>query len=259
MYSNGTHQAQQYIEKLKKNGDLIDIYSNEWLEKNYKDNKSIIKYIKKFEKKEGNEYIGHMLIIHLADESDEALNELLSLYKPLENIITKKSRSQHTGHNPDFLFINLYTKQILAAGLGRKNRIFLLDAETGNSIEYNTQALRISANDIFTNKNKSFYEEFIALDPLEVVTELISSLEELGSALFANASVRNRDEIEEILETSPDEDGYYFVGVSEYTKEELEEELEEIDRTTDSMYEAIETIQRYFPNASIGDLNTGDY
>jgi DNA mismatch repair ATPase MutS len=112
---------------------------------------------------------------------------------------------------------------------------------------------------VFSTTNHSYYGKFVSLDALGIVTEIISALEQLGVALFAHASSRNRDEIEEILETKPNKDGYYMCDGSEISKEELEDELDEIDNALDSMDEAINVIQKYFPNAEIGELNTGDY
>jgi hypothetical protein len=251
MYTNAAPEVINFISEQKKNGDLLDIYSNEWLEKRYKGSKYIKNEINAFIKKEGIKFIGHMLIIHLADESEENLNKFISIYKPFENVLSAKNIFGYSTHNPDFIFVNLHTKQILAAGLGRKNRLFLVDVESEESIDYDSEGFKISASDIFTNKNKSYYEKFIALDCLDIVTEIISALEKLGVSLFSYASCRNKDEIEEILETSPNEDGYYTIDRSDVSKEELEDELDEIESSLNSIYEAIQDIQQYFPNAEV--------
>jgi hypothetical protein len=258
MYSNGTLKVQNYINRMKNDGDLIDIYSHEWLNEKYKDDEYVLERIKELEIKNKSDFIGHMLIVHLADETNESLNELLSLYKPLKNVINAQGEFGYTKHNPDFLFINLYTKQILATGLGRKNRLFLIDVESNANIELRRPSLRTSASQIFHN-NENYYENFTSLDALDIVSEIIVSLEKLGIALFEYAHCRNRNEIEDILQTKPNKDGYYFIDDLELTKEELENELDEIDSALNSMDEAIEVIQDYFQHAEIGELNTGDY
>jgi len=85
MTKNSLSKAEKYINKQKQDGDLIDFYSKEFISNNttgYDIDDFLI-----IEKKYGNNFYGHMLILHLVDESDEAINELIDLYKPFENLL----------------------------------------------------------------------------------------------------------------------------------------------------------------------------
>jgi hypothetical protein len=149
-------KAETYIDKMKAKGDLIDIYSREFISKNTSDYN--LEDLLEVEKKYGKDFYGHMLILHLLDESDSAINELIELYKPFENLLNAKNILGYTKHNPDFIFINLITKQILCAGLGRKNRLFLIDLETVESVEYSHSHFPISSTSIFTDKNRTYFK-----------------------------------------------------------------------------------------------------
>jgi hypothetical protein len=251
-------KAEIYIDKMKADGDLIDIYSKEFISKNTTDYD--IEDLLEVEKKYGKDFYGHMLILHLVDESDSAINELIEIYKPFENVLNAKNRFGDIKHNPDFLFINLNTKQILSAGLGRKNGLFLTDVESNQVIEYTHRDYNISAAAIFANKNKTYYEKFTALDKLDAVTSLISALEELGQALYDHARCRFvLEQIEEIKETASFKDGIYFYEGEEISEEELNDEIDQNNSANERMDDAIQVIKSFFPNAEIGEFNTGDY
>jgi hypothetical protein len=250
--------VQIYIDKLKAGGDLIDIYSKEFISKNTTDYD--LEDLLQVEKNHGKDFYGHMLILQLVDESDEAIHELIKIYKPFENVLNAKNRFGDIKHNPDFLFINLSTKQILSAGLGRKNRLFLTDVESNQAIEYSHRDHNISASAIFAKKNKTYYEKFTALDELNMVTRLVSALEELGEALHDHARCRFvLEQIEEIKETASFKDGIYFYEGEEISEEELNDEIDENNSANERMDDAIQVIKFFFPNAEIGELNTGDY
>jgi hypothetical protein len=202
-------RAEIYIDKMKAGGDLIDIYSKEFISKNTTDYN--LEDLLQVEKSHGKDIYGHMLILHLVDESDAAINELIEIYKPFENVLNAKNRFGDINHNPDFLFINLNTKQILSVGLGRKNRLFLTDVESNQVINYSHREHNISAEAIFCKKNKTYFEIFTALDEFDMVTRLISALEELGEALYDHARCRFvLEQIGEIQETAVFKDGIYF-------------------------------------------------
>jgi len=187
--------------------------------------------------------------------------KIKSFYQPLENLIDCPSwHPSANKHNPNFLFINLHTKQILCAGLGRKNRLFLIDAETNDSIEYKLNHLNISSSKIFNKRNSTYFDSFTKLDPLKFVYHLISTLEELGIAFYAHASCEfDSFQVGELLTEKPNSDGKYVLYGSEYDKEELESMAQESDDAEDDIQSAKSTLQEYFPEIEIGELNTGDY
>ena len=258
MYTNAAPDVIKFIDEQKKNGNLIDIYSDEWQKKQHIKFEFYRKNLQTFEKKNGYSYKGHMLVLLLNNEN---IDQIRSLYKPLEDQINSPSIfSDANNHNPDFLFINLFTKQILCAGLGKKNRLFLIDAETSASIDYNLNHLNISASKVFNNKNSTYFESFTKLDPLNFVYQLISTLEELGLAFYAHASCEfDSFQVGELLAEKPNSDGKYIRYGSEYDKEELELMAQESDDAEDDIQSAKSTLEEYFPEIDIGELNTGDY
>jgi len=144
--------------------------------------------------------------------------------------------------------------------LGRKNRLFLIDLDSSESVEYSSVNFPISSSSIFTDKNKTYYNKFTSLDRLGIVTELLSALEDLGVALHDQARCRfSLDQIDEIKETSLFKDGNYYYEGEEISEEELDDEADELNSAFERMDSAIETIQKYFPNAEISDFNTGNY
>jgi len=258
MYTNGTAEAINFIEIQKKNGNLIDLYSDEWLKKHVPKTNYYFKEIQTFEKKHGNAFKEHMLILLLDRENTD---QIRSLYKPLENLIDSPTIYSGTNsHNPDFIFINLFTKQILCAGLGRKNRLFLIDAETEDNIEHSSPHLNLSASKIFSNQNTSYFKNFTKLDPINIVYQLISALEDLGIAFYAHASCAlDSFQVGELLTEKTNSDGKYILYGSEYDKDELESMAQESDEAEEDIQSAESTLQEYFPEIDIGELNTGDY
>lgn len=96
-------KAEIYIDKMKANGDLIDIYSKEFISKNTTSYE--VDDLLQVEKEHGKDFYGHMLILHLVDESDAAINELIDLYKPFANLLNSKNIFGNTNHNPDFFLL----------------------------------------------------------------------------------------------------------------------------------------------------------
>ena len=98
MYTNAAPYVLNFIDEQKKNGNLIDIYSEEWLKKNVDEKNYYFKDLKTFGKKHGNSYKGHMLILLLTKDNTD---QIRSLYKPLEDLIDSPSiYSGINKHNP---------------------------------------------------------------------------------------------------------------------------------------------------------------
>lgn len=263
--TKGTKKAEDLLERLRQEGDLVDVYSHSFFERQpTRDEDPEAPFARngmdEVEELEndpdsGTYPMGHLLFIFLDDYRAEIHEELVRLYPPLGYVIRSDK------HKPDFLILNLYTRQILCVGLGRKNRLFVIDAESDRTI--NAFGL-ISAED-----DTNYMDRFMEHDCYEVVYDLIVALYRLGDAMYRyDNHLCVLEEVEYSLECQPNEDGYYYLRdlggkiIDEeelYTREDLEMMREEM-----AEYEAIETesmkmINCFFPQCERGELNTGDY
>jgi hypothetical protein len=229
---------------LKKEGLLVDVYSQEWFDTRQENGDFPRCLLSNLEDEYSPEYFNHLLIIYLDQYKDGYYDRLVSAIPCLGAIINDSH------HKPDFLFINLKVNKILCIGLGRKNRIFVIDGETNNSVN----AFGITSGD------EEFMDEFTKYDHLEVVNDFVNALDSLGEAFFAFDSLpSNPDEIYGALQSEPDEEGYYHLDWDDesYTREDLEGFLAEQDQQLEIMRECENIIHIFFPDAE--ELNTGDY
>ena len=262
--TKGSKKAEALLERLRQEGDLVDVYSHSFFERQpTRDEDSWAPFSREGmnevedlenDPDSGTYPKGHLLLIFLDDYKPEIHEELVSLYPPLGNVIRSDK------HKPDFLILNLYTRQILCVGLGRKNRLFVIDAESNRLI--NAYGLISSSDD------SEYMDRFKEHDCYEAVYELIFALYRLGNAMFRNDSQPCAlDFVELALDSKPDENGNYYLR--DYDDDLLDEDpysREDLEMMRDEMveYEAIEkesmkTINCFFPQCERGELNTGDY
>ena len=201
------------LEKLKENGDLIDVYSNEWLLKQEDDSPLNSAIASKFDKQFGNDYRGHLKIIYLSNRDDAF--ELATVYPQLQQQIKDGT------HRPNFLFMNNNLNKILCVGLGRKNRIFILDSDTNKSVD----VFGVPGN---PNSDKKYIQEFTKIDHANVVKTIVHTLNDASTLMDEQADF------------------------DEYDSEEYED-------VCDRLYEVVRGIQFYFPQCEAGELNSGDY
>jgi hypothetical protein len=200
-------------ERLKATGELIDVYSEEWLSKQSDDAILNSSMAKEFDEKFGVEYRSSLQVAYLCGRDDS-----------LEfSVVHSKLRKQIKDgtHFPDFLFFNNLTDQILCVGLGRKNRIFVLDSETNDVID-------VFGVPSTPSSNKKYIFEFARLDHAGVVKTIVHALAEAASFMDEQAEI------------------------DDYESSEFEE-------LSDQIYEAVSKIQAFFPQCEGGDLNTNDY
>ena len=131
-------------------------------------------------------------------------------------------------HRPNFLFINLFTQQLLAVGLGRKNNLFAIPID---------EDVLLDMSDLLKN---DYIKKFTSLDHKNVLSEICKSVEDLGVCFC---------EHEDFFMTQEDELS--------------EEEQVEIDDQINALFEKQEkltnTIKNYFPEFEETEINTGDY
>jgi hypothetical protein len=154
-------------------------------------------------------------------------DELTIVYPPLKKIFD-------AGHLPDFLLLNLYTKQMLCVGFGRKNRIFILDAKSGKGI---------NAFDLYgINDDSKYVEKFIKNDVYEATSDLLHALNNLSVTMYEYDHLPGNDDLVAFaLDEENTRDGLHYIeGDDEgYTTEQINEFLEkyqEYVRTTSSLF-----------------------
>jgi hypothetical protein len=258
MYTGGTKQASKFISSKLQNGEMIQLYTDDWNRQRYANSPVDNERLTNFQKTYKDLFSGHMLVLCLADATKETLEEFKSLYKPLQKLI--EAPSQFGGanlHNPDLAFINLARKQILLVGLGRKNRFFSIDAATSDSVSIDNID---SASNIFSESNEEYFDQFTNLDLFDVVYELVSALAKYGRLRHEHDCypyVSTDIEIE-LGDADPSTE-ILTVNGEEFDRETLETDLKDLQNLETEMLASIATLEKYFPNVDFDGLNTGDY
>jgi len=260
----GTPDAMALLSVLRKEGALVDVYSAEFFSRQpaYEDDpkapftKDGMQYIDELESDPESDCYprGHLLFIFVDDYRPELRRELTRVYPPLAALIDNNK------HNPDFLLLNLYTRQVLSVGLGRKNRLFVVDAASGDPIN----AFGLTG----IEDHDRYMQIFMEHDPYNASEDLIRALHDLGSAMFRYDNEQATiEDIEHSLEGDPDENGLYPLIDSSgepltdelYTKSELSDLHDELSDYRRSEDDALKVINAFFPQCERAELNTGDY
>ena len=122
----------------------------------------------------------HLLFIFVDEYKKDIREKLKAVYPPVQKFFEQY-------HSPDFLLLNLYTKQMLCVGFGRKNRLFIIDAETGNHI--NAFNLNGIADD------SEYMDQFLESDVYESVSDLIHALYDLSIAMYECDHLPGNDDL----------------------------------------------------------------
>lgn len=262
-YIGGTPEVQNFIKKYKASGHLIDPYSDEWIsqaanrtENNEINYESDPDTYASFDEEYGMDYRNHLLIIYVDIYNKELIEDLKKIYQPLKYIFEGQG-SSFGAHKPDFLFINLATKQILCAGLGTKNKLIQFDAARYAAGKHVPQ-IDVLQDGTGSNFDSKYVAKFTALDHDEIISKLIYSLKILGDYLL---EWDHLNFYPEIVSAEPNDEGFY---VFEDDREPVDQagldaliDASEICGTY--MSESIEAIQVFFPKAEVADLNPEDY
>jgi hypothetical protein len=234
-----------FYEELKKEGNLVDIYSEnqQAMIENYGDD-----WLKELDEEHGSAYRNHLLMSQMLYWSEEKMAKLFKLFPSL------KTQFLPENHHPTILFFNLSTQQILCVGLGRKNDTFYFDSETNASVKPGYQEVMPTAY------FKSFYE----LDHHDFMVNALDYIEVFATSHYEWSCLENEEEILELLEEGPDEDGQYRFGDEDdsdegHSSEELEDILEEIKKLNMYMDDAKDFYIRFFPEMQFYELSPGNF
>lgn len=260
-YKGGTSTAKSCIEKLKQFNALVDVYSNEWLAANpdYSDFYPVD--LVDYQYKSKGACAGHLLIINTSLHRDQVAELLTAAYAPFADIFEPNGN-----HKPDLVFINLATKQVLCAGLGRKNYFFGF-AVGDDQVRLNDGDINLLVRDwkstelpVHKATNKRFMLQFCEYDYARVVPSLLESLYEFGcNARGWDNLPLNPELIQDIANAGPDAEGFFDVDGDQITQEALTEMVEDFAHYEEIGNEHLHSLQTYFPELTWGDLNTQDY
>lgn len=246
MYKGGTPEAIKFIEKYKKTGYIVDFYSDEHI--NSLD-QSATSYssedLKDFDESYGSAYRGHMLTIYIGNEDEEMLNELSNIYPPFKQLFNLSGHSDTGLHKPDFLLVNLATKEILCVGLGKENRAF----------RYELHKYLLQKN----GESKDCSEKFFELDHYEIAERVITEAESFGFNLYEFDNLPGNADV---FVVKNDSDGLYYLedfdedGMTEQEVTQLESSYAEC---SEGMNESLTLLREFFPQVDDSELSTGDY
>jgi len=213
MINGGSTSAINFINKYSKTGHVIDFYSDSYFENDSIKNKAISrKYLKQLDEKYGDSYRGHLLVIYIGDLEHNRVNELANLYLPIHRYF-----NLDMGHaypiKPSFLILNLFTKEILCIGIGRKNRKFSFELHNylskHTTLDEPYKHKIFSLPDISVECSSSFYE----LDYWNLAKKIDNAMESLAlgyeneskrEILNATSYLRQFAHIEDIWENRND-------------------------------------------------------
>jgi hypothetical protein len=269
----GTQKGIAFLAKLQQQGDLIDVYSKSFFDRQPSaEDDPNAPFTKEGFERLVNECandsdadckpLGHLLMIHIDDYKNEIREELIDLYKPLGNLIDAGK------HNPDFLIVNLFTQQILCVGLGRKNRLFVIDASTGESFNAPRLVSGMQSGDLTGDEAHDYITQFTQHDVYNCVSVLLQALDKLGEAMLQYGMLpAEEDYIEHTLDSGPNENGVYqlkdfsggILDEKEYSGEYLTKCLKQSWDYGAEIDEALEVINLFFPQCEHCELNTFDF
>lgn len=272
--NSGAKSAQALLDRLNAEGDLVDVYSSQFFARqpSYQEDpyapftsEGFDYLLDEYENNTDSDQkpLGHLLFIHVDDYKHELRNKLIEVYQPLMRLFD-------TGkHHPDFLILNLHTTQVLCIGLGRKNRLFAIDAKSGRSI--NVFGLLRGVHSTILSQEQGddeYMKKFTEHDVYESVSDLVHALYKLGVAMYGyDGMPANLEQIEYSRDLPPNNNAVYelrdidgnLLTNDEFSKEELIAMYEEIRSYQDQEDEAMKIINTFFPQCERGELNTGDY
>jgi hypothetical protein len=270
--TGGTKKAIALLAKLQQEGHLIDVYSKSFFDRlpSIKDDPQAVfrKELYKdllvdFEDNIDSDQkpLGHLLLVYVDGLNSDLRKELIEVYEPLANLFDAGK------HDPDFIIVNLFTKQVLCIGLGRKNRLFAIDAATGETVNTFGLLSGLHAAGLIAKEDGGYMDRFTQHDVYECTSDLVHALHKLGVAMFNYDSTPDKDKLENILNSGPDQHGVYqlksldgeILENDEYSKEEIIYLLEQIIVSEKEEEDSMKIINIFFPECYQGDLNTGNY
>lgn len=258
-YTGGTVAAQKCIAQLTALGALVDVYSHNWVATHPDFTYFTAEEFIEYQQRSKGTCEGHLLVISTSLDM-EVVSSLLSATHPG---FKAYFGDQSPYHKPDLVFINLATQQILCVGLGRKNYFFGFSIGTDH-VSIRDGNVKESMRPFREPNSKDttivFMREFIKYDYANVVINLVDALYEFGTcARNWDHLPLTPDQIEEIIDQGPDDEGMYDIDDRIMSLEEARAVIVEFEETDDWGRENLSTLQEFFPDLGWGDLNTQDY
>ena len=168
-----------YLRTRKASGELVDLYQSKWVKKRYRN------FMKTYD--------GNLEENYLMLALDQYQRETIALL-PVAFPNTGKCIEESL-HKPDFLILNMKTSQVLAFGLGRKNREFMFAVDEDPTLEST-----IDTVDHFLESRSSYKVRFTALDKAGVVIYILQRFQELSAAWEEWGNVTTVDDEEDLSE-----------------------------------------------------------
>lgn len=189
------------------------------------------------------------LLIQRVDHYNKPLlSELCEIYSPIKHVINSDL------HKPHFLVFNLELQKILSFGLGRKFRLFVINATTNSKVCF------YGLNGSGSNKE---INEFLKNDLQFQVHKLISGLVRLGQALedFTLLPDIDCDAAEELIDETSDNCESHTIELDgvRMTRSALMSIVKQYELNDKHVADAMEEIRFFFPNAEATDFNPEDY
>jgi hypothetical protein len=237
-YIGGSTRSNKLLETLHKEGSLVSPYTEQWFKDVSSKGSWNIEEFHELRKTHGADFIGHILFLYVDHYNVQNKSELSAVYPPLKQLFRSGQ------HHPDFLILNLPRNEVLALGLGRKNQLF------ANFIASNGSCVETSDIDQF--RCATDFLSFVSLDHAGLVDDLITALEELGMGFERWDSLPlNPGELQELLDSDRESE--------DFSREEIADLLEEYETADTIVEDSAWTINQFFPNLDVNELNTGDY
>ncbi len=252
MYIGGTSEAIKFIEKYKKTGYLVDIYSDEWVNAQDPDEYSgpSSEDLKNWDEEHGTQYRGHLLCLYVDVYNQELITDLRHLYKPFDDYCNIDTGGWRSINLPDMMLINLNTQEILCVGLGYKNNAF--NFELSKYMQSRTES---NVRDRDTSCSEAFYE----LDFARVARITVREMTQLGENYYEYDNLRGNADVAVTLNKK---DGLYYFdefddeGMTEEEVNSLRNDYENYDEWID---DNVGTLKAYYPQIDRYELNTGAY
>jgi hypothetical protein len=271
--TGGTQTAIALLEKLQQDDYLIDVYSKSFFDRqpSAKDDphadftkEGFDFFLEEYETNldVDQKPLGHLLFLHIDDYQPDMRQSIVEIYKPLAKLIDCGR------HNPDFLIINLFTKQILCIGLGRKNAIFITDAATGITVNAFGLLGSLHNGGLINGEDSGYMERFTEHDVYDFVSDFIHAVYDLSVAMSnRDGMLANSEQIRYTIGLGPDEKDFYqlkdteqnLIDQRKFNKQEITALLEQINSYESDEDKAMKKIHIFFPYCDQSELNTGDY
>lgn len=256
-YTGGTFAAIKCIAELTSTGELVDVYSKEWLGLRPDFSRYSIDDLTEYQQQSNSNCEGHLLVITPSLDIKLVGDLLTDAHAGFKQHFD----DQTAYYKPNLIFINLATQQILCIGLGRDNCFFGFAIDKGdvNINDRNiSDFIEFEDNPRSNKETLAFMQDFLKYDYGNVVIALMESLYEFGSSVrYFNNLPLMPDQIEEILDQGPSKDGLYQIGYELMTLEEARDIMDDYEKSENWCTEHLITIQEFFPQLTWGDISTG--